>query len=1204
MRTGTCNSAPKNVRAVRYGIALLIVVALVFGGLFGFNQNFAIATPADSPSEPVLPSAEVLPTAKAGEGDAKNDRNSALSSPSDRGGEVSDLAPSENSDTHTSTEEVAGNTQTAPRSATTHPDFPGASRSMENAVPVDVKPWEFSRGENWKFPVTLVADLPREIEVVDRVELTLAQANTMKEITNAKVEIQGRSQPVTVSRQPSGAGEIISFKFAQPIPAKYFSKTVPVNISFHADVAKGLAFPGKHRYAVNTIMKGASFQLVGGWGEAEEITPWDPEESGGIAKIRVRVSQMRNSESYVPAVGATLRLHRADNPEVTRDPYWGKKRPAHDSQWGTPGSVIDKDWARCTVAADGYCTFHAPAPTRESGDNGAIYWVVPDTAPDGYRVIDKVRVGFSGANGGSYAKGNSHALDYAYRTTALFAGDTLTSGEGDPDGGFMTYDSSLGYVRFTDEGIILPRSSSGHMTFAKNNPALPDRCGINVGLILDTSQSMGGTFFSKSTADRAVKGIYDFVGDIQDTGINLGFITFADEVGDNNQEHQILEPIPMDAAGVARIQNIVGENQRKSKIRFADDTNWDDAIRTVAQHNESNPAKAYDVVIVVTDGNPTRSAVPGQRGPTTAGDFAMIENTVMSANWLKGTADGTRMIGIGVGTFSRGGIVRGPSDSTLSERNFRAVFGPKGSRLPVDSAEAIAQQDWLIFDGQSEDQLAEALSEIALAGCQASVVVEKETQIDGGDITPGGSGWHFDASGLTEGFTFSDNPASDTMAKKTGDDSKVEFRLDLAKPTLRNGTLTLIENIAQSPEPDSGWDIVRRGTPPRNAICVDQSQPGAPAVSVVDQGKYGFTVAGLSNDSRVHCKVLNAKKSVEPEFRVEKAVRGFPSGTSGDPITLNHDGTAEVTYEVKVTNSGKVAGSHPQITDRITVPDGFEITSVKLDGVEQGTSGSFTIASSLKVLEPIVEGRPESNSSVTYTVVLSVKAGILESVDWTKAGVCQTQGAGDPGAGGLFNLVEMTADSDGPDNNDSCVPVKPAAPGYLKLLKVDANDHEKLLTGASFAVYPSDSSGKLNRQQPVAFANDRFEVRPGLYGIVETQAPESYSLLPGPVYVEIFSEADGLYIALLDKNQAGELTRAAKMPFVELIDPATSMAVPAGTQHIGADADGVLTLRIADVKTGKLPMAGGAGVMPIVVFGAILALIAIYVTWRRSATRA
>nr|PKY80856.1 hypothetical protein CYJ35_02900 [Pseudoglutamicibacter albus] len=48
-------------------------------------------------------------------------------------------------------------------------------------------------------------------------------------------------------------------------------------------------------------------------------------------------------------------------------------------------------------------------------------------------------------------------------------------------------------------------------------------------------------------------------------------------------------------------------------------------------------------------------------------------------------------------------------------------------------------------------------------------------------------------------------------------------------------------------------------------------------------------------------------------------------------------------------------------------------------------------------------------------------------VDWAAAAECELTGEGNP-AKGLFNKVAMENDSDGPDNNDACVPVVPPAP--------------------------------------------------------------------------------------------------------------------------------------------------------------------------------
>lgn len=595
--------------------------------------------------------------------------------------------------------------------------------------------------------------------------------------------------------------------------------------------------------------------------EQEGLLPQNTELTGPKARIRVKVSGLRGPNGVTTLHGAKLQLHQADNPAVTRDPYWRNRKPAHDQHWGTPGTAIDEDWAQCTVSRDGYCTFEVPAPTKGDKTPGAIYWVAPKEAPGGYNVIDQLRVGFSGGNSG-VGRGNAHALDYAYRTPPIFAGETVTSGDGNSETGFMAFKRENQYTTLNEEGVPYPRASSGQVVFRRDNPLLPDKCGINVGIVLDTSGSMGSLPFGRATSDVARQGIYDFVGNLRNSGVNVGFTTFSTSAGTSNTRNQIVSPIAMDDAGVNRIQRIVGSprDRIRGSLSFRGATNWDDALRVIGDHNVTKLREAYDLVIVVTDGNPTRTRVDGQQGPGNAGDFSIMENTVLRSNWLKETGGKTRVVGVGVGTFQAGGIVGGAVDTTLSERNFNAGFGPNGTTNPISGPADLAQKDWMVFDGSNEEFLAQALSEVALAGCEASVIVEKEIQVLGQEIEKGGEGWSFEASGLARGFRFADAPGSPTVKKKTDANSKAEFRLTLDTPASAGGTLTITENLAEGPRPSEPWEISRRGTPARNAVCVDHSKNGSPNIDVIDQGTYGFKVSGLTNSSRIHCKVLNVQQ--------------------------------------------------------------------------------------------------------------------------------------------------------------------------------------------------------------------------------------------------------------------------------------------------------------------------------------------------------
>ncbi|MDO5501992.1 MAG: hypothetical protein Q4G67_02350, partial [Actinomycetia bacterium] len=184
-----------------------------------------------------------------------------------------------------------------------------------------------------------------------------------------------------------------------------------------------------------------------------------------------------------------------------------------------------------------------------------------------------------------------------------------------------------------------------------------------------------------------------------------------------------------------------------------------------------------------------------------------------------------------------------------------------------------------------------------------------------------------------------------------------------------------------------------------------------------------------------------------PAFAVQKSVINRDGsisapGTTGNPVTVNPDGTVTVDYLVTVRNVSAVDGSFADITDTVTLPAGFAITDVRLQNASQGTSGSFTIGG-----EALAAGQ-----SRAYVVSVSGRAADLSAVNWNLAGTCNTEGAGTPAAGGFFNLVRMAGDSDGPDNNDACVPVERGG-ANLALIKQILDSDGNHLPGHSDAQY-------------------------------------------------------------------------------------------------------------------------------------------------------
>ena len=152
-------------------------------------------------------------------------------------------------------------------------------------------------------------------------------------------------------------------------------------------------------------------------------------------------------------------------------------------------------------------------------------------------------------------------------------------------------------------------------------------------------------------------------------------------------------------------------------------------------------------------------------------------------------------------------------------------------------------------------------------------------------------------------------------------------------------------------------------------------------------------------------------KEGEPAFKVKK-------DADTKSVATDEGKTWKAVYSVTVSNVGDAAGTSKAVTDTPSVPEGFTVTGAEVDGkAVELVDGSFTVTEGVKL---------KAGKAKTFTVTL-VGDVAKSGVDWAAAAECELTGEGNP-AKGLFNKVAMEDDSDGPDNNDACVPVVPPAP--------------------------------------------------------------------------------------------------------------------------------------------------------------------------------
>lgn len=339
---------------------------------------------------------------------------------------------------------------------------------------------------------------------------------------------------------------------------------------------------------------------------------------------------------------------------------------------------------------------------------------------------------------------------------------------------------------------------------------------------------------------------------------------------------------------------------------------------------------------------------------------------------------------------------------------------------------------------------------------------------------------------------------------------------------------------------------------------------GAPAANVCNNtpghGLFNAVALPAGQEPTVNQGNNTACMPPPPSFAVSKATAGGEPGGTGAPVQVNADGTVSVAYTVTVTNTGNVAGKHPAITDTVTAPAGFTVTSVALDGKALTlTNGAYTIPVGTADLAP--------GATTSYTVTVTLKTGDVLTVDWTKAGTCTTTGAGTPTDGGAFNVVAMFHDTDGADKNDACVPLTPPTGTFhvrKQALNCDTDQPTCSLSGALFELYDDDPLGPnatLVADGLVVDGADgslfnSSELPLGHYWLVESRAPAGFNLLPTAIQFTLTSTG----IVLADTSSS-IVTVSATDPF---------------------------TIAVSDTTPAPLPQAGGPGPWPYALFGLFL----------------
>ena len=438
---------------------------------------------------------------------------------------------------------------------------------------------------------------------------------------------------------------------------------------------------------------------------------------------------------------------------------------------------------QCTSDADGDCSITVPN-TRGGGTNrDRRFFVKQISAPAGYYANLTLGVGSPvGVQNYVFETGNQLRAGQTYRSTAEF----MFSNDNNND-----------------------VASGGIWQDSRINPVQPAKCGLTVAIVADLSNSVGGDLGNLKDAATT------FVNSLVGTPSSVALFTFATDspaTGGNNINRPA--PVPVSTQDAADTVN-ASINAWTLPGGNNGGTNWDRGFAAVAA-----AAQHYDVVAVITDGNPTFFSTNPVEGPGNRTRFREVENGIFSANAVK--AKNTRMIAVGVGS----GV-----SSAAAGLNLKSISGPT------------LNSDYY----QTSDYTAagEALRALALGNCQGTLTVVKQVLPAG---TPADSlegavptgGWTFGATTGASGVTI--NPASGVTAAGTG-----ALNFDLTFP---GGTTTAATTVTETQQ--AGFTL--HPVDGLNAVCTRLDTSETLPVTNVDP--LGFTLPAASNYP-ASCTVYN-----------------------------------------------------------------------------------------------------------------------------------------------------------------------------------------------------------------------------------------------------------------------------------------------------------------------------------------------------------
>ncbi|GAA3203189.1 prealbumin-like fold domain-containing protein [Microbacterium terregens] len=608
---------------------------------------------------------------------------------------------------------------------------------------------------------------------------------------------------------------------------------------------------------------------------AESVDPEQPESDAGDDAVGSR--SMADAESdgmsllaapTIPqgqaAITVNLRaLRTASGTTTTTSPTAGVQLRLHtdvtvSSTNSYPGDPITAAWATCTTDAGGDCNFSIQGTAL-----GKQYWVMSNGAAGSQSFLSQYLITGDNTNTGV---NKFAATPYAFRTPKIVASQTAYQLPGTGVAG-MPKDSRVGNPQLPLSATVATANrwthNSGDMITTVNNPRHQSTCtpGLKVALIVDTSTSM--TYNNNEGIKGAKAASVAFATQFANKDVTLGVYKFG------NGADVVTAPTLVTGANLKKdftdkINGIaVGTN---------DYTNWDAGIAQIK-------GQGYDLAVVLTDGNPTRSSQESDGGSWT--NLIRLEAAILSANLVK--SQGTQMLAFGVGDYIDAALPQ-----NLEAVTGRTAWTPGG--VAIGAADYAITNNWAVVS----TQLASLASSLT---CEATVQIHKQQRAAAGGALTDGSGWRFTPVKTGAGTL------SPTDVQVTGANGLLPapWRISF---TAAGQTASVTVTETQK----TGW-VLESVTCLKNGVAVS----GIP-------NDLTFTLTSLASGDNVVCTVVNAETPKGATVVVDKVwtikdSTGAVTGTYREPA---QPGDAALPQGLTATAS--VAG-----TDRVwgTVYSGF-----------------------------------------------------------------------------------------------------------------------------------------------------------------------------------------------------------------------------------------------------------------------------------------